>query len=201
MSIKKSSFLGIDAENSSKAFPICAPCAEALYAAKFHVLNNASELRQSISGHQALMIPHIVRSDSKDQDLIIIKDTLRRLRKDLSGSKNAEKNMIKELSQNKGISTITFVIGDVAGQNIENIRKMIPDVLPSRLSEIAEAMDKINRAYESLPSDHPWKSEQIIQPIDGNLRIIQEVLGMPKYMKLKPIKGKRAPLNHRMSIA
>jgi len=101
--------------------------------------------------------------------------------------------MIKELSQNKGISTITFVIGDVAGQNIENIRKMIPDVLPSRLSEIAEAMDKINRAYESLPSDHPWKSEQIIQPIDGNLRIIQEVLGMPKYMKLKPIKGKRAP--------
>lgn len=184
-------FPGITADNSSKAFPICAPCAEALYAAKFHVLNSTSELRQNISGHQSLIIPHIVRSDNKQDDLIVIKDTLRRYRKDLPGIQIAEKYIIKDLSQNKGISTVTFVIGDVAGQNIENIRKIIPDILPSRLSEIAEAIDKTNEAYKSLSSEHPWKLDQLEQPIDGNLRIIQDALGMPKYMK--PMKGKRAP--------
>lgn len=184
-------FPGIEAENSSKAFPICAPCAEALYAAKFHVLNSTSEFRQNISGHQTLIIPHVVRSENKHDDLIIIKDMFRRFRRDLSGQQKAEKDLIKDLSQNKGISTVTFVIGAVAGQNIENIRKIIPDVLPSRLSEIAEAMAEINRAYECLPSDHPWKLKQVIQPIDGNLRIIQEVLGMPKYVK--PMKGNRSP--------
>jgi len=184
-------FPGIDADNSSKGFPICAPCAEALYAAKFHVLNSTSELRQNISGHQSLIIPHVVRSENKNDDLVIIKDTLKRLRKDISGQEAAEKNLIKDLSQNKGISTVTFIMGDVAGQNIENIRKIIPDVLPSRLSEIAKAMADTNSAYESLPSEHPLKFEQVIRPVDGNLRIIQDVLGMPKYMK--PIKGKRAP--------
>lgn len=184
-------FPGIEAENSNKVFPICAPCAEALYAAKFHVLNSTSELRQNISGHQSLIIPHVIRSKDKQDDLTIIKEALRRFRKELQGFEKAEKNIIKDLSQNKGISTVTFVIGDVAGQNIENIRKIIPDVLPSRLSEIAKAIDEANDAYRSLPSDHPWKLDQVLQPIDGNLRIIQDVLGMPRYVK--PIKGKRAP--------
>ncbi len=184
-------FPGIDADNSSKAFPICAPCAEALYAAKFHVLNSTSELRQNISGHQALIIPHVVRSENKQDDLLNIRETLKRFRKDITGQQLAEKNLMKDLSQNEGISTVTFVIGEVAGQSIENIRKIIPDVLPSRLSEIAKAMAEANSAYESLPIDHPWKLEQVIQPVDGYLRIIQDVLGMPKYMK--PMKGKRAP--------
>ena len=184
-------FPGVTAENSSKAFPICAPCAEALYAAKFHVLNSTSELRQNIAGHQSLIIPHIVRSEDKQDDLKIIKKALRRFRKELQGFENAEKNIIRDLSQNEGISTVTFIIGDVTGQNIENIRKIIPDVLPSRLSEIAKAIDDTNKTYRSLPGDHPWKFDQVPQPIDGNLRIIQDVLGMPRYAK--PMKGKRAP--------
>ena len=47
-------FPGVVSENAGKAFPICAACAEALYVAKFHVFSN---LRQNISGHQALIIP------------------------------------------------------------------------------------------------------------------------------------------------
>lgn len=184
-------FPGINAENSNKGFPICAPCAEALYAAKFHVLNSTSELRQNISGHQSLIIPHVIRSENKNDDLINIKDTLKRFRKDISGQREAEKNLMDDLSQNEGISTVSFIFGDVSGQNIENIRKIIPDVLPSRLSEIAKAMADANSIYEALANDHPWKFEHIIGPIDGNLRIIQEVLGMPKYRK--PMKGKRAP--------
>lgn len=183
-------FPGITSENSIRGFPICAPCAEALYAAKFHVLNSTSELRQNISGHQSLIIPHVVRSEDKQDDLTIIKDTLRRFRKEVQDFDKAEKDIIKDLSQNKGVASVTFVIGDVAGQNIENIRKIIPDVLPSRLSKIANAIDTTNDAYRSLPSDHPWKLDQVLQPIDGNLRIMQDVLGMPRYAK--PIKGKRA---------
>ena len=183
-------FPGVSSENSNKAFPICASCAEALYTAKFHVFHSSSDLRQNISGHQSLIIPHLVRSKDKQDALIIIKEALKLYRRDLQGVQKTERNILRDLSQNESIATVSFVIGDVAGQNIENIRKIIPDVLPSRLSEIDKAICEINDVNGKYPDGHPWKLKEQ-QPIDGSLRIIRDVLGMPKYMK--PPKGKRTP--------
>ncbi len=184
-------FPGVDKENSCKAFPICASCAEALYAAKFHVFNSDSELRQDISGHKSLIIPHLVKSSNKYEGLDIIINALNRYKKEIPEDQIAERNILKDLSQINNISTITFVMGDVAGQNIKNIRKIIPDVLPSRLSQIATAIDETNDFWRLLPIDHPWK-DQNNKPMDGSLRLIRDVLGIPKY--LKPLnKGKRAP--------
>ena len=185
-------FPGVDKDNSCKAFPICASCAEALYAAKFHVFNRDSELRQDISGHKTLIIPHLVKSDNRNEGLEIVIDALRRYKKEIPEGQAAERNIIKDLSQIKSISTVTFVIGDVSGQNIENIRKIIPDVLPSRLSQIAIAIDETNDLFGSLPIDHPWKLDQGKQQIDGSLGLIRDIFGMPKYKE--PLsKGKRAP--------
>ena len=183
-------FPAVDREYSDKAFPICASCAEALYAAKFHVFNSASELRQDISGHKSLIIPHMVKGN-KQEGLDIIIDSLKRHRDDLRGTQTAERYIIKDLSQIKSISTVTFIIGEVSGQDIKNIRKIIPDVLISRLSEIANAIDETNNSYRLLSIEHPWKLDQNQEPIDGSLRIIGNILGMPKY--LPPQGGKRAP--------
>jgi hypothetical protein len=123
-------FPGVASENAGKAFPICAPCAEALYAAKFHVFPN---LRQNISGHQALIIPHLVESEDKSEALEIVTSAFGQsrsdLRSDVSGAGRKEAGILKDLAENKGIATITFIIGDVGGQSVENIRKVIPDVL------------------------------------------------------------------------
>jgi CRISPR-associated protein Csh1 len=179
-------FPGVASENAGKAFPICAPCAEALYAAKFHVFKN---LLQNISGHQALIIPHLVESEDKSEALKILTSEYRRSRNDISGAARKETGILRDLAENKGIATITFIIGDVGGQSVENIRKVIPDVLPSRLSEISNAIEEINKMHENYPFKHPWKSKY--SPLNGNLRIVRDVLGMPRYRK--PPAGKRSP--------
>jgi CRISPR-associated Csh1 family protein len=178
-------FPGVASENAGKAFPICAPCAEALYVAKFHVFSN---LRQNISGHQALIIPHLVESEDKSEALEIVTSDFGRLRSDISGAERTEAGILKDLAENKGIATITFIIGNVGGQSVENIRKVIPDVLPSRLSEISNAIGEINKMHEDYPFKHPWKSKY--SPLNGNLRIVRDVLGMPRYRK--PPAGKRS---------
>ena len=173
-------FPGVTRKNAGKAFPICAPCAEALYAAKVHVF---PKLRQRISGHQALIIPHLLESKDSEEGLDIVTSELKRLLRDIGGAERTESGILKDLSENKGISTVTFIIGDVAGQSVENIRKVIPDVLPSRLSEISRAIEDVNRVNDEYPLDHPWKSKY--PPINGNLRIIRDVLGSPKYSQQK----------------
>lgn len=182
-------FPGVSSENSNRAFPICAACAEALYVAKFHVFNSSSKLRQNISGYQSLIIPHLIKSDNTQDGLDILNSQLGLLGTDLEGAEKTEKNIIKDLSEINGVATITFVMGDVSGQNIENIRKVISNVLPSRLSKIGKSIDVINNTNDRCSVNHPWKQEQ--PPLNGNLHIIQDVLGMPKYMK--PSKGRRAP--------
>ncbi len=180
-------FPGVTRRNASKAFPICAPCAEALYVAKFHVF---SELIQTISGHQALIIPHLLESKDKKEGLDIVTWALKLLRKDVGGAERTESGILKDLSENRGVSTVTFIIGDVRGQSVQNIRKVIPDVLPSRLSEISKAIEDINRAHDDYPAKHPLKSKYL--NLNGNLGIVRDVLGSPKYSKQK-VGGGRKP--------
>jgi len=179
-------FPGVTKKNAGKAFPICAPCAEALYAAKFHVFQ---DLRQTISGHQALIIPKLVESENREEGLQIVTWALKLLKRDIEGAERTEAGILKELADNKGVATVTFLIGDVAGQSVENIRKVIPDVLPSRLSEISATINETNKVHDDYPTGHPWKLKK--RPLNGDFRIIESVLGMPKYRK--PLAGKRSP--------
>lgn len=180
-------FPGVESENAGKAFPICAPCAEALYVAKFHVF---PELIQTISGHQALMIPHLLESNDKKDGIEIVTSVLKLLRKDVSSAEQKEKNLIKDLSENKGIATVTFIFGNVVGQSVDDIRKVIPSVLPTRLSQISKAINEVNEINDKYPTEHPWKSKY--SPLNGNLRIIKNVLGNPKYSDQKAT-GRRKP--------
>lgn len=185
-------FPGVSKQASLKAFPICAPCAEALFVAKSQVLPQFTQL---ISGHQSLIIPHLVQSDNKTKGLEIIQYALKLLARDVSSSKGTEAGIIEDIADNKGIATVSFLFGEVAGQSIQNIRKFLPDVLPSRLSEIAKAIHEINGIHNAYPDDHPWvfknKQKGRRNPLDGQLQIIRNVLGMARYVK--PSQGKRKP--------
>lgn len=180
-------FPGVESENAGKAFPICAPCAEALYVAKFHVF---PELIQTISGHRTLMIPHLMESNDKKEGIEIVTSVLKLLRKDVSSAEQKEKNLIKDLSENKGIATVTFIFGNVDGQSVDDIRKVIPSVLPTRLSQISKAINEVNEINDKYPTEHPWKSKY--SPLNGNIRIIKNVLGNPKYSDQKAT-GRRKP--------
>ena len=145
-------FPGVTKRSSVKAFPICAPCAEALYVAKFHVFPN---LTQSFSGHQALLIPHLVQSENKEEGLTIMTEAFKLLKEDVGSAEGTEAGIIEDLADNKGIETVSFLFGDVKGQSVQNIRKFLPDVLPSRLSEIAKVIYEVNRIHRDYPDDYP----------------------------------------------
>lgn len=179
-------FPGVETENAGKAFPICAPCAEALYVAKFHVFK---ELIQNISGHQALIIPHLVESADTKEGLEIIASALKLLKSDVSGAKQTERNILKDLSENKSIATVTFIFGEVAGQSVQKIRKVIPSVLPSRLSQISKTIADINEINDNYTDEHPWKSKY--PPLNGTLKILKNVLGNPKYSDRKSTGGRK----------
>ncbi|MFA5196510.1 MAG: TM1802 family CRISPR-associated protein [Bacteroidales bacterium] len=181
-------FPGIDSKNSTKAFPICEPCAEALYAAKFHVF---PLLIQNISGHQTLIIPSIIETDDKSEGMEIITFALRMVKKSVSGAEPTEKNLLIDLVDNKSIANLTFIMGEVGGQSVQNIHKVIPSVLPSRLSEISRAIDNVNKIHSKYPDGHPWKSNKY-KPLDGKLSIVRWVLGNPKYAEQKGGKGRKA---------
>jgi len=181
-------FPGIARENAGKAFPICAPCAEVLYVTKFHVF---PKLRQIISGHQSLIIPYLLESKDKEEGLDIVTSSLKLLRRDVSGAEQTEAGILKDLGENKGIATVTFMIGDIGGQSIENIRKVIPDVLPSRLSEISKAITGINKLHDNYSEEHPWKSKYL--HLNGNFGIIRDVLGSPKYSKQRVGRERKPP--------
>lgn len=179
-------FPDVSRKSAIKAFPICAPCAETLYAAKFHTF---SDLTLNISGHRVLAIPHLLESEDKKYGLEILTSDFKRLREDISGAKQTERNIIEDLSENKGIASTTFIIGDVSGQAIENIRKVIPSVLPSRLSELSKVIQDINKMHGKFSDEHPWKSKY--PPINSNLGIIMKVFGVPKYSSKNKSGGRK----------
>lgn len=168
-------FPGVDSKNASKSFPICAPCAEILYVAKFYVF---PKLIRSVSGHRVLFIPHLVESKDKVEGLKVIKSSFERI--NLIGAKQTERDILKDLSENKGVSTVTFLVGEVDGQTVKNIRKVIPGVLPSRLSEISESIEAINTIHNDLLDVHPWKLSKL--NLDSKLEIINDIFGPPKYL-------------------
>lgn len=180
-------FPGVDSKNSTKAFPICEACAEALYAAKFHTFPS---LIQNISGHQTLIIPSIIETYNKSDGMEIIISALRIVKKSVSGAEKTEKSLLIDLAENKAIANLTVIMGDVSGQSVENIHKVIPCILPSRLSEISKAIDSVNKIHNNYPEGHPWKSKKF-KPLDGKLSIVKWVLGNPKYAKQKTGKGRK----------
>ncbi len=180
-------FPGVDSKNSTKAFPICEPCAEALYAAKFHVLPS---LIQNISGHQTLIIPSIIETDDKSEGMDLITSALMIVKNNVSGAEKTETNLLIELADNKSIANLTFIMGEVGGQSVQNIHKVIPSILPSRLSEISRAIDSVNGIHDKYPEGHPWKSKKF-KPLDGKLSIVKWVLGNPKYAKQKTGMGRK----------
>lgn len=181
---KSGFFPGVNSENATKSFPICAPCAETLYVAKFHVFPT---LIHKISGHRVLIIPHLVESKDKVKGLDIIKTSFERI--NLNGAKQTERYILKDLSENKGIAAVTFLIGEVDGQSVNNIRKVIPGILPSRLSEISESIEVVNNIHNDLVDMHPWKLNKL--NLDSKLEIISNIFGPPKYLKEKGVGRKK----------
>jgi len=185
-------FPDLDGKFAWKSFPICAYCAELLYVAKFFVFNS---LTVRLARHTCLIIPHLIEGSDCTQMFEVLEYGIEQYAEGMARARRVEKNVLHALGDLKGVSAFSFLFGDIKGQSVDNIRKVLPNVLPTRLSEVAEVMASINQERLKLDSDHPFRGNT--SPLDDQLKIFFYIFGYPKYV---PVKGGRKFKSHTVNV-
>ncbi len=165
--------------------PICRECGEQIYVARWRVF---PRLTRRVCGRELLAIPHLL--DGEDPG-----DLLRALVADydpestpLATADTAEQFLYDALAQSRAVATVTYLVGTIAGQDVKDISRVIPNVIPSRLGAVADAIRAVNAASRALPDDHPFafygldakKTPVRRNPVTESLTILQGALGTRK---------------------
>jgi len=133
----------------SSSFKLCQSCADLLFIFKQHLLKT---LTCKLGGNECLVLPSIKLIPSDQNERKRLYENLKGLW-DVAGSdmSSTEKRLIYRLGQLPSYATITFVFGDyITMGKSQNVRRLdelniiFHDVLPSRLSQIAGAIQKTN---------------------------------------------------------
>lgn len=143
-------------QHQDARFKLCRACADLLFVFKQRLLKILAERR--IGGNECLILPSIKLVPSTPNDRRALFKTL----KEVWGSATskaavAERRLLYRLGQLPSYATVSFVFGDaVTTGETKNVRRLdklnvvFPDVLPSRIMKIAEAITEANRQLETL---------------------------------------------------
>ncbi len=137
---REGAFPGVHLANAWKAYALCGDCADLLYIYKNHVLNQDPVSRKSpfmalVAGDQALIVPYSNASPENRQEILTaVYDFVRNIPTDVEED---EYTLLDILKENKAILNMTFVWANV-GQVIEEVRGIVTDVPPSRLTELSQ---------------------------------------------------------------
>ncbi|MFQ5963433.1 MAG: TM1802 family CRISPR-associated protein [Candidatus Scalinduaceae bacterium] len=137
------------------AFTFCQSCADLLFIFKQHLLE---VLTRKLGGNQCLILPSIKLIPSDQNEKRRLLENLKDLW-DLSSSdiQSKEKRLLYRLGQLPSYATVTFIFGDyITVGKSQNVRRLdelniiFPDVLPSRLSQIAGAIQETNTYLSAM---------------------------------------------------
>ncbi len=139
----------------SSAFKLCQGCADLLYIFKQRLLET---LTRKLGGNECLILPSIKLMPSEEQEKRRLYENLKGLWNPSSGDVvSTEKRLLYRLGQLPLYATVTFVFGNCItigkSQNVRRLDELniiFPDVLPSRLSQIAEAIQETNNYLDRM---------------------------------------------------
>lgn len=148
-----------DASHRSYKFPaagfkLCRSCTDLLFIFKQHLLE---KMTRRLGGNECLILPSIKLMPSEQKEKKRLYENLKRLWTASGDTPSAEERLLFRLGQLPSYATVTFVFGDyiTAGKS-QNVRRLdelniiFPDVLPSRLSQIADAIQKTNEYLSEM---------------------------------------------------
>jgi hypothetical protein len=133
----------------SASFRLCQSCSDLLFIFKQHLLET---LTRKLGGNECLILPSIKLIPSDQNEKRRLYENLKNLWS-LSNSniQSAEERLLYRLGQLPSYATVTFIFGDCItlgkSQNVRRLDELniiFPDVLPSRLSQIAGAIQATN---------------------------------------------------------
>jgi hypothetical protein len=131
------------------AFKLCQSCADLLFIFKQHLLET---MTRRLGGNECLVLPSIKMIPSEENEKRRFYNNLRALwNSDNTNIEPTENRLLFRLGQLPSYATVTFVFGNyITVGKSQNVRRLdelniiFPDVLPSRLSQIANAMQETN---------------------------------------------------------
>jgi CRISPR-associated protein Csh1 len=138
---REGAFPGLDINAAWKGYSLCAPCADLLYIYKNHVLKKVGPKRERIpfmarvAGERALIVPFCTTHARARQQLL--RNVIRFINGIPDDVGEDEQDLLDLLKDEKSLLNLHFLWADI-GQDIDNVRGVLTDVPPSRLSELSE---------------------------------------------------------------
>ena len=156
--------------NPSASFRLCQSCADLLFVFKQHLLKNLS---RELGGNECLVLPSIKLLPTDQYEKRRLFANLEKVWDSSSlNIQPTEERLLYRLAQLPSYATISFIFGDyVTAGKSQNVRRMdeinivFPDVLPSRLSQIASAIQNANSQLAAMWSltKRTWQCSWNIQ--------------------------------------
>lgn len=133
-------FSNLDTDNAWKKYSLGAANADLLYTFSFHL---RGDFIGRVAGEQALILPHPTFEQARRQKFIQEFKSYVQSIKDSGNTAFREKNLLRQFKDHPDtISSITILWADF-GQRLENVTGVVTDVLPSRLSTVAEIAQQV----------------------------------------------------------
>lgn len=164
-------------ESSWKVNPICFTCADLLEIGR-GVIDSSLDVR--LGGYNCKMIPSLITPSQSSQAMGPWLDRFRRILDEgvvKGGGEKArkEKLLSKKLGEAGVVGSYHFLIYQENQAQMEIIRQ-IDDVLPSRISEVAKAIDDVNQTFY----EHPVFGNDNAPLLNLSFGFLSMVFGHPK---------------------
>ncbi len=169
-------FPGVNALNAWKSFALCIDCADLLYVYKHHVANNFIAY---IAGEKALLLPY-TGLDAKLRQRFLKHIEEKYLPAVEKGITQREEALIQIIAQEPAVTNLTIIWAKF-GQNIEDIRGVITEILPSRLGHIS----KLN--LEANGWRHPIFPQYPVTKFDLSMSCLLPLFKRPGGKKAKHV--------------
>jgi len=140
---------------SRASYRLCQSCADLLFIFKQRLLET---LTRRLGGNECLVLPSIKLIPSDQNEKKRLYENLKGLWSVSGGDvASTEKRLLYRLGQFPSYATVTFIFGDyiIKGKSqdvkrLDELNIIFPDVLPSRLSQIAGAIQETNTYLNNM---------------------------------------------------
>ena len=180
--------------NPTAAFRLCQGCTDLLFIFKQRLLETST---RKLGGNECLILPSIKLLPYDQKEKRRLYENLKRLwHSSTQDSASVEKGLIYRLGQLPSYATVNFIFGDyITVGKSKNVRRMdelnvvFPDVLPSRLSEIAAAIQETNKQLDKMWSltGRNWQCSWKVQ---DDFYLLRQLF-YPKWEEKKKVKSRR----------
>ena len=171
-------FPGIDDSRALSRFAVCGDCADLLYVYKFYI---SEQFQTFVAGEKALVVPSTLADSRKRSKFIarVVKFVEGVHRSEVIAREDA---LLRLLADDKVVTELTFVWATF-GQKIEDIRGVLSDVLPSRLSDVERINNEIRSAKSALFPENELNEFRY----DLSLSILKKLFERPGGRKVKSL--------------